>query len=70
MRMQRRMLRNQLRMFVAKVIVMLALTITFIVDPISKLGSVALLLLMFMFTIFLAECTEEYGDTSGSKGKP
>ena len=68
MRMQRRMLRNQMRMFIAKIVIMFVLTIVAVAYPTSQLSDYALLILMVMGTICLAECTEDLGDTSGSKG--
>lgn len=68
MRMQRRMLRNQMRMFIAKIVIMFVLTIVYIADPTSQLNNFALLILMTMSAVFLAEYTIDLGDTNYSKG--
>lgn len=57
MRMQRRMLRNQARMFIAKIIVILSALFIRISDASQQLGDYAMFVLLLMITIALAEFT-------------
>lgn len=67
MRMQKRMLRRQARIFIAKIVIMIVLTITYISDPGSQLSNVALLVSLTMLTVWHIENIENW-ERTGCKG--
>lgn len=67
MRMQKRMLRRQARMLIAKIVIMIGLTVTYIHDPSSQLSNVALVVLFSMLTVWHIENIENW-ERTGYKG--